>query len=281
MSDVIGAPSAEPTATPTATPTAAATPAESFTPTTQGAAFQPTTQAAGTTPQGGTEDRSSWVPPYRIRETREAAIREAQTEWAQREAQYQARMQQIQNQLHALVGVQPPANPEQDAVRQQFNQLYPGLARLEEHAAELLAIRERAGDLESQNDHYWQSYGRQNIDRLFKAAEATLGGPLTDEAKRALHSAFTGFVSNSPELTARYTNDPSLVDEYWRTFSSNFIDPVRRGASAMVAGRAAQVPGLPQDTPGGAPRTGPAPQPKSLDERTAMGWAQYNQTAKP
>jgi hypothetical protein len=164
------------------------------------------------------------------------------------------------------------------AVRNQFGQLYPGLAKLEERAADLMGLIDRAGDMESQNSHYWQTYGRQTMDRLFEHASTSLGSPLTDEGKRSLHAAFSGFVTSSPELTARYANDPSLVDEFWKAFTSSFIDPVRRTASATVSGRVAG--NIPQDTPGGAPHVNPGPKPANLDDRASLAWTQYQQQAK-
>ena len=258
---------------------AGAAPTPAATPSTPVAATPATPQTQPATPTPApTEDRSNWVPSYRVRESREAAIREAQQGFAQKEAQYQQRLEQIQSQLHALVGIAPSQNPEVEAVRQQFGQLYPGLSKMEERANDIMGVIERAGDLESQNQHYWQSYGRQNMDRLFTHASESLGSPLTDEGKRALHSAFTGFVSSSPELTARYANDPTLVDEFWRAFTSSFIDPARRAASATVATRTNAA--IPQDTPGGAPRLPVPPKPANLDERVAQGWAQNEQMKK-
>jgi len=255
-------------------------PTPAATPSTPVAATPATPQMQPATPTPApTEDRSNWVPSYRVRESREAALREAQQSFSQKEAQYQQRLEQIQSQLHALVGVTPQGNPEVEAVRQQFSQLYPGLSKMEERSNDIMGIIERAGDLESQSQHYWQSYGRQSMDRLFSHASESLGSPLTDEGKRALHSAFTGYVSSSPELTARYANDPTLIDEFWRAFTSSFIDPARRAASATVATRTTAA--IPQDTPGGAPRLPVPPKPANLDERMAQGWAQYEQTKKP
>lgn len=247
------------------------------------AAVVPATPAA-TAPAPATsaaEDRSTWVPPYRIRETRESALREANTEYAKREAALRAEADRYRTQLHSIVGVTPPADPEVTAVRDQFGNLYPGLSRLEERAADLERLIERANDLESQNDHYWASYGRQQVNNLFTKASESLGAPLTDSGKEALHQAFVGFVSSSPERTARYTNDPTLVDEFWNTFTSSFIDPARRVATATVAGRAAASAGLPQDTPSGAPRASLQPQPKTMDERADAAWAMYNANKRP
>lgn len=261
--DVAGTPSpAE------ATPSAPAAPAAPATP--SAAPSAPTT--------GAPEDRSNWVPPHRIRETREAAVREAQQTYSQQMQQMRAEAEQYKAQLHALVGVQPPQNPEIDAVRKQFGQLYPGLSKMEEKAAQLEQLLERAGDLESQNAHYWQSYGRQAVDRLFTKASESIGSPLNDENKQFLHSAFVGWVQASPERADRYTNDPTIVDDFLKALSSGFIDPVRRTSAAAIPGRANVA--LPQDTPSGAPRVPGAPQPKDLDERAANAWLQYQQTAK-
>src|ERR1700682_6204179 len=113
--------------TPSATP-ATATPV---------APAQPATQATSAAPATGGESREGWVPSYRIRESREAAIREANESFSQKEANYRSQLEQVQRQLHALVGVQPTKNPEEQAVRDQFGQLYPGLNKLEQRAAEL------------------------------------------------------------------------------------------------------------------------------------------------
>ncbi len=227
------------------------------------------------TPVAPPPDRSDWVPPYRLRETREAAIRQANTEFARREAELRAESERYRTQLHSIIGVTPPQDPEIAAVRGQFSKLYPGLTRIEDKAEALDAMLERAADQEAQTAHYWTTYGRQTMDRLFSHAEKSLGSPLNDEGKRQLHASFTGFVQASPEMTSRYANDPSIVEEFWKQFTSSFIDPVRRSASAGVLNRA---PGaLPQDSPSGAPRVSPGPQPQSLDERVALGWNLYNQ----
>jgi hypothetical protein len=266
MNDIVGTEITQtPTATPTATP-APATQEHSVAATTTPTAIPP----AAATPQPSND---AMVPSYRLRETREQAIREAQNQFAQREAQYQAQLEAVQRQLHALVGVTPQGDPEIDQVRDQFGRIYPGLTQLEERAEAILQVLERAGDLESQTDHYWRSYGRQSMDRIYEKAAVSLGGPLTDAAKQTLHTAFTGFVASSPEVVNRYANDPSLVDEFWTSFSSTFIDPVRRTAAVGAVARTGTP--LPTDSPSGALRTTPAPQFKNLDERSAAAWAQY------
>jgi len=246
------------------------------TPATPGATASPAATPQATQISATTDDRTNWVPPHRLRETREAAIREANTQFAAREAEIRAESQRYRDQVLALTGVTPPQNPEVQAVKDQFGSLYPGLSKLEAQAARLEALLEREGDLSAQTDHYWTSYGRQTMDRVFDLAEKSLGSPLSDEGKRQLHASFIGFVQSSPELSARYANDPTIINDFWTTFSNSFIEPARRVASATVAGRAAAVAGLPQDTPSGAVSTSKAPAFKSLDERANAAWAQYN-----
>jgi len=264
------------------TPPAASAPAAPAAPT---AVPSVSAVAAPATPMAAPQAPATGAPPVepswlkgRLEETRQAAFRQAAQQQQQLQAQYEARLQQVQQQLHALVGVTPPANPEVESVRQQFGQLYPGLTRIEERANEVLGILERAGEQESQTNHYWQSYGRQTLNRLYEQAATSLGSPLTEEGKRQLHASFTGYVASSPELTSRYANDPTLVGDFWRAFTSSFVDPVRRASSTAVVDRTATL--LPSDSPGGAPRVPAPPKMEGLDERSAQAWAQYQATRK-
>lgn len=256
-------------------------------PATPGASAQPAipANAAPTATPSGTQAPATgapegWVPSYRVRETREATQRELRKEFETREAAYRSELERINTQLQALVGVQPQKNPQEDAVRSQFSQLYPGLSALEQRAQDIMSFLEQSNDIQAQNEHYWQTYGRQSMDKLFSLASNSYGSPISDEAKRVLHSSFVGFVQSSPEMTERYASDPTIVEDFWKAFSSSFIDPSRRAVASNVATRASVGASTPQDTPGGVPPMTPGPKPKDLDERVAMGWAQYNSTKK-
>jgi hypothetical protein len=252
-----------------ATPTA---PAPVATPPASPVAATPATSQAPATGAAPTVE-PSWLK-QRLDETRRSALTQASQAWGQQEANYKAQLDAVQKQLHALVGVTPPQNPEVDAIRKQFGQIYPGLSKMEERAAQLEQLLERAGDFESQTEHYWSTYGRQTVDRLFTKAAEAIGAPLTDEGKRLLHSSFVGFVQSSPENTQRYSSDPTIVEEFLKVFSSGIIDPARRQASAAIVGRA---PGaLPQDSHSGIPVVAGAPKPQNLDERSAIAWAAFN-----
>jgi len=250
--------------------------APSSAPTTQAApvsAPQTTSAAAPSQPQATHGGGEPQVPSYRLRQQRE----QYEHRINQIQAEANARFEQVQRQLHSLVGVNPPANPEVDAIKAQFGQLYgDSLAKLADPRVveRLLAMQAQSEDLQAQNEHYWKQHGRQTLNTLFSKAEETLGGPLTEAGKQQLHSAFVGYVQNDPDNQARYANDPSIVQDFWKAFSSNLIDPVRRSSQAAIQDRAPG--GLPLDSPSGAPRATPAPQPASLDERMNLAWSQYN-----
>ena len=259
------------------TPAGSEIPATSAPAVTQGT---PAPNVAGATPNATAQPPATggapegYVPSYRLREARETAVRQANEQFAQREAVYRAEMERYQEQVRRLVGVNSPANPEIEAVKSQFGGLYPGLAKLEQRAADIERLIERTQDLETQTEHYWQSHGQRTMDNLFSKAAETYGAPMTEEGKRALHSSFVGWIQSSPELQERYVKDPSVVDDFWRAFSASFIDPARRTATAAAVGR---VPtGLPQDTPGGVPHIGsPAPKPANLDEAAQLAYARF------
>ena len=233
------------------------------------------TQPEATPPGSRPPQSQGMVPSYRIREASEAGYRRAQQEAAQRLSASQAEAERYKQQLHSLVGVTPQQDPEVDAIRQQFSRLYPGLSQLEQRARDIDALLSRAGELEQSTNHYWDTHARQSVEKLYSLAEESLGMPLNDEAKRHLHTSFVGFVQSSPEMYERYFNDPTLVVDFWKAFTSSFIDPIRRTAVTQTVQRVPQ--GLPQDTPAGMPGVSQAPKPGNLDERVAQGWAAYQQ----
>lgn len=224
---------------------------------------------AAATPAAPTVE-PSWLRG-RLEETRAAAARQVAEAYQRREAQYAHQLQQMQQQLHALVGVAPQGNPELDNIRQQFGQVYPGLSQLEQRAQDVMSLLERQQELQAANDHIWQQHGRTTMNRIFDRVQENLGAPVTEAGKRQLHSMFLGYVQSSPELVQRYTSDPTLVDEFVDNFTSSFIQPSRRLAAAAPEMRG-QSP-LPGNAPSGAPQLSQVPQPSGLDQRAAAGWA--------
>lgn len=247
-------------------------PAPAATPATP--SVEPAIPASGPQGQAQNVPPENYVPSYRLREARESAIRQAQEQYTSQLAERDAMVQHLQSQLQALTGVQAPADPQIEQIRNQFAQLFPRLAQFESMDPDRLsALLDQAGDFEQANQHYWQSYGRQTLNTLFSQAETALGGQLNDNGRSFLHQQFVGWLSASPERVARYEVDPSIVNDFMQEYQSNIIDPVRRGATAQVASRAPQA--LPQDRPGGAPAVSQAPKPKDLDARTDLAWSTF------
>jgi hypothetical protein len=242
----------------------------------QSAVPEATPQAPVAAPTPQSQPEPSWLRG-RLQETREAAIRQANEQFARERTQMQSQYEAVQRQLHAIVGVTPQEDPEVSAVRNQFQKLYPGLSQLEQRAQDILNTIEQSGSIETQTRHYWGDYGRRTMDGLYDLANKSLGGNLSEEGKRALHASFSGYVASSPELVERYMTDPTLVQEFWQQFEKSFIGPVRRTSAANVQTQT-QNRNLPQDTPSGAPQIGgnQGPRPKDLDERAAMAWASFN-----
>lgn len=221
------------------------------------------------------DPHAGYVPSYRLREARDAATREATQRYESQMGQVKAELDRYRSQIQALVGVTPQQNTESDTIKQQFFQLFPWAKKLEDRFGDFEGLIDKGQDMDAQVNHYWTSYGNQTMDRLFKLAGDSLGGPLTDEGKRQLHSSFVGFVQSSPELANRYASDPSIVDDFWKQFTSSFIEPTRRTASAGVVQRAGLSARLPQDSPSGVPQVGQAPKLNGLDERAAAAWAEF------
>lgn len=243
------------TATPVAPPTGV--PASSPAP--------PQVPATGTVPPG-------YVPSFRIRETRD----QYEQKIAQLEAARTADIDRLTKQVQALTGVNPPSLSEEETIRQQLYKVVPDLKTLVESRAQLEELIKSKDQYQQQNKHYWQSYNRTQMDRLFKTASDSYGNPISDAQKRYLQASFVGWASGDPELEARYETDPSIVDEFWKEFSSNFIEPARRIATTSAVGRAPS--NLPQDTPSGGLRTSAPPEaPKDLDGRVDLAWQAFKQ----
>lgn len=263
VSTSVGAPDSAPapaTATPVAPPAAA--PTQAAPPPSPAISGQPSN---GAPPPG-------YVPSFRIRETRD----QYEAKIASMETANSAKIEQLTRQLQALTGVTPQNRSEEEVIREQLFKVVPDLQKLVALREQLEGMASQREDLVEQNKHYWDSYNRTQMDKLYKAAEGTYGNALTDGQRNYLKAAFVGWASNDPDLAARYQTDPSLIEEFWREFSSSFIEPARRQATANVATR---VPAnLPQDNPSGALRTSPVPeQDKSLDGTVDRAWATFKQ----
>ena len=249
-------------ATPSVQPTQSVTPQ----PATPAVTPSPATQV---TP-APTEDRSNWVPPYRLREV---SSRHEQA-LAQERATFAAERAALQRQLQALTGVLPPQNPEIDQVKNQFKQVFPELSEIGSNAdaiKELIALKD---ELRAAMQHQWATHNRNAMGSLYKAAEATYGNPLNDDAKHALGSSFVGYLQSNPDAYEQYQQDPtSVVENFWKAFTDRFISPIQRQQTVNTMNR---LPGnIPQDTPSGAIPVSNPVKPANQDERLNAALAHY------
>jgi hypothetical protein len=174
------------------------------------------------------EDRSNWVPSHVVRQRTEAA------EKLQRDLDYERRR------VAALSGVTMPTqpDPESDAIKQQFNKLYPGLAKLEAMADKL----ERAGNfdfegIQSSQQQVWVQHGTQVLSQLAEKAKQAYGGAdLPPKTLGRIQRAFVSEVAEDPDMKARYeSGDMSIIDEFIKDYTTGVLDPYRRSSAAAAA----------------------------------------------
>jgi uncharacterized protein (UPF0335 family) len=210
------------------------------------------------------------VPPHRLREV---STRHEQ-QLAQLKANAEAEKAALQRQLQALTGVLPPQNPELDAVKNQFKEVFPELSEIGSQAAaikELIALKD---ELRAAMQNQWATHNRSAMSTLYKTAESTYGQPLNDDAKRALGASFIGHLQSNPDEYERYQQDPtSVVENYWKSFTDRFISPIQR---AQVVAQQNRIPGaIPQDPASGAVPVSTPVKPGTQDERIAQALAHY------
>lgn len=264
-------PAAATPAAPT-TPSSPASPSFAPQPATPAVTPQSATPTAPATPQ---EDRSNWVPPYRLRETASKYETQLNTLRAQAEAEKAA----LTRQLQALTGVLPPQNPEIDQVKSQFKSVFPELDEIGSQAAaikELIALKD---EMRASISNQQAAHNRNAINALYTAAEGTYGTSLNEDAKRSLGSSFVGYLQANPEEYERYHYDPtSVVKEFWASFTERFISPIQR--SQVVAQRN-RIPGaIPQDSPSGSVPVSNPVKPATQDDRLAQALAHYKSQLK-
>jgi hypothetical protein len=205
------------------------------------------------------EDRSDWVPSYRVREISERA----QT--------LQQQYEQQERRIRALMGVSDPEDPRRAQVLDALKQLSPHLAKLLDGelsqeagrggAAEQAHWRRHAGQMVNQALSAWaKETGRGDVKSLGPAAR----GRMVNELRMFINADPTG------ERNARYEDgDPTIVDELIAEMRGYYIDPVRQSATVTNASAVERTRRLPSTGPSGAmPPTAPGPKPtgKALHE---------------
>lgn len=151
----------------------------------------------------------------------------------------------------ALSGVQPPAapvDPEIQTIRQQFERVFPGLAKLESMADKLAKLEGfDPSTVTSAQERAYEVLGNQTLARVHERASKLFGGELNPLAKQSLEATFGMWVWNNPELHDRYeAQDPRLIDEFFKAYQEGILDPFRRTTTTAQAPRDNAIRRLPR-----------------------------------
>lgn len=229
----------------------------------QGAAPDPAGQ-----PQGGGDGQM--VPSYRLRQV---------TERYRQLEQHTLGLQQRLEALEKGGGRQAQPAPQEDretaAIREQFSKMFPTLAKLNDFdIAKLEEILQTQPAQQQQWEQYWTNVG-QNSLRNLQAKITEVYGEKTDPTTRGVfEAAFISWVERDPEARERYlSQDPSLIDDFWKRTTAAVLDPVRKNAAAQIAQRVGRVERLPSAAKSNTALPGAKPQkPKTEEELHDAAW---------
>lgn len=233
------------------------------------------TQPAATAP-GGTPDPNAqpqggegqMVPSYRLRQVTE------------RYRMLEQHAQGLQQRLEALErGSRQAPAPQEDRetaqIREQFSKMFPTLAKLNDFdVAKLEEILQSQPAQQQQWEQYWTNVG-QNSLRSLQAKITEVYGEKTDPTTRGVfEAAFISWVERDPEAKERYlSQDPSLIDDFWKRTTAAVLDPVRKNAAAQIAQRVDRVNRLPSAAKSNTALPGAKPaKPKTEEELHDAAW---------
>ncbi len=204
------------------------------------------------TPPGFTfaEDRSNWLPPYRLQETQQ---------------QYERRIEKMEQKVRALMGIEAPADPRREQLRSAFLEMFPEMQSLvngELHGAV-------QGSQASENA-YWRRHASTMTGSAVDALAKELGQNAKDmgpKARARMAGELQRFIAEdtSGERNARYEEgDPTLIEELIADIRGFYVEPVRRSTTVTGAAAVERTRRLPSQGPsGGVPPTPPADKPKA------------------
>jgi hypothetical protein len=229
---------------------------------------QPTAPAA--IEQGAAPDpqqQGQMVPSYRLRE-----VTERYRQLEQAALAMQQRLQAVEAQSRATG---QPVDQETRAIRDQFRKIFPNLAALDEFDPDQLrGLLQQAPAQQQQWEQYWHNVGTNALRSLQAKVSEVYGEKIDPVTRSIFENAFISWVERDPEAQQRYlSQDPSLVDDYWKKATAAVLDPIRKNAAAQVAQRAERIgrlPSVPRSTTAiGQPKP---PKPKTEDDLHDAAW---------
>lgn len=233
--------------------------------------------AQGTDPAkiGKSDDRSTWIPPHRLKE--ETSKRQQAEQRAQ---QFEQELAAERRRVQALAGVteSTPAQREVEEIRQQFARLFPELATLTKEDIEAFrALRTSSDQLQETAKHYWKTHGQSMLNVLAEDVAKELGGELNERQQRALFSAYVQAVSNDETVRERHEQgDITLVNEFAKNWIEDWFEPARRKVTATALDRTRRVPsGKDRALIAGTPKKLDYSNPKAVEDAMVESYREH------
>ena len=187
-----------------------------------------------------TEDRSDWIPRHRFNVV------------STRTRTLEQQLQDTTRRMQALAGVTPP-NPqdaEAEEVRTAFKQMFPHLAKLDDQRIDrLLKLADQSDQLETTANHHWQQHTQRMVGALETEIAEQLGvSDLTPRQRQRIGEAYANALNRdyvtaqregrqSEMLRRHEAGDESLIAEFAKEWVEDFVEPVRRRATASAVHR--------------------------------------------
>jgi hypothetical protein len=207
---------------------------------------------AGATGTAGSASGSSAQPKFEDDLRFKGAIsdlqkeRKARQEFEKKVTAYEATIAERQKQIEALTGVKPVSKQDADlqVVRDRMIEMFPALANLsEEQLAKIDELGKTGADFRAAEERHWTQHSRGMLAGAHKAISAEVG-ELTERQKQRINSLYYQEAERDPKFLQRHNaGDPELVKEFVKNYLDDFVEPVKRKATAAESGRFRPVPG--------------------------------------
>lgn len=251
-----------------------------------GAAGSEGVARTGAAPTGFTykEDRTDWMPKHRFNEVNTRAQQSGQ-----RVSQLEADLAERDRKIAALAGVAPvdPNAQKADSVKAAFFQMFPNFKHLADLTPDqmqaILRAPQGADRAQQAEDRHWQQQGKTVLKTIYSEVAASFGAEkLSADQESDIQSSFAPWFNakcraeleasggeTSATLQKYEDNDPSLIADFVKRVTNNWVEPARRRVTQQTLTRTRPVPssaGRTQITSRPAPENF-----KTLDERIEYG----------
>jgi hypothetical protein len=234
-------------------------------PTTGAPAGAPGAAGAGAAPAGGppsggapqfayTEDRSNWIPPYRLQEVNS------------RYQQLEQNFNTMRDRMAAMFGIGNQPDPQTQRVQEAMIQLFPGLGHLAKNPEVIERLMQMAqtgqlDEMQSAPNVIWKRHaaemGRMGVETFARATGRDVKNLPPNTRDRILRE-LRGFIHDDPsgQRARRYEEgDPGLIDELVSDLTGFYVQPAQVQQNGGAAGLVARNRALPSS----GPRTAPVP----------------------